>query len=39
MIAAKLSSKGEKCLFQSIVLTKYIIITYALSSVPEKFGV
>ena len=36
LIAAELSSKGENSVK---LLTKYIIIIYALGSVLEKFGV
>ena len=39
LIAAVVSSKGRKTLISVKLLTKYVIIIYALASVSEKFGV
>ena len=39
LIAAELSSEGEKWSFLVKLLTKYVTIIYALGSVHEKFGV
>ena len=39
LIAAELSSKVGKMLYSVKLLSKYVIIIYALGSVYEKFGV
>ena len=39
LIDAELKTKGQKMLISFKLLTKYVIIIYALGSVHEKFGV